>query len=127
MTDTGLLIRSLVNTVKERTSLPCYYDRAPKGAKLPYSVLDSVTAGPLNDGDLSLFDVRIWTDDRLPTATEDLEAFCGKVRDAMDGTILSAGGVYAHIGYEGRIPDSDKEDDLCVRRLSFSARVFYTS
>lgn len=126
MTDTGLLIQTLVRTVGDFAALPCYYDRAPKGTKLPYSVLDSVTAVPLHDGDLSLFDVRIWTDDRLPTATTDLEALCGKVRSALEGTVLSVGGVYAHIGYEGRITESDKEDDLCVRRLSFSARVFYT-
>ena len=104
----------------------CYYDRAPKSAKLPYCVVGSITASELAAGDLSMFDTDIWTDEKLPSAAEDLESLCDELRNFLHNRTISREGVFAgHIGFESReIPD-ERERDLSRRRLTFAARLFY--
>lgn len=104
----------------------CYYDRAPKNAKFPYCVVGNITASDLAAGDLSMFDTDIWTDDKLPTATEDLESLCDELRNFLHNRTISREGVFAgHIGFESREVPDERERDLSRRRLTFAARLFY--
>lgn len=125
--NTSAFIEQLVADINAmKPGFVCYYDRAPKSAKFPYCVVSAITASDLAAGDLSMFDIEIWTDDKLPTATEDLESICDDLRNFLHNKIISQEGVFAgHIGYESRDTFDDREKDLSHRRLVFAARLFY--
>lgn len=125
--NTSALIEALVQEISSmKKGFICYYDRAPADATFPYSVLGAVTASDLASGDLSMFDIDIWTDDKLPTATEELESLCDDLRNFLHNRIIAREGIFAgHIGYESRDVPDERERDLSRRRLTFAARVFY--
>lgn len=124
MINTGAFIETLVGEINR--VLPCYYDRARKDAKFPYCVLGGINANDLAAGDLVMFDIDIWGDDRLPDANEKLEKHCDSLRNTLQGALIRKDGVFAgHIGFEGRDTSDDREIDLLHRRLFFSARIFY--
>lgn len=125
--NTSALIEVLVNEINGmRSGFKCYYDRAPSDASFPYSVLGGVTASDLEQGDLSMFDIDIWTDDKLPSATEQLESLCDELRNFLHKRIIAREGIFVgHIGYESRDMPDERERDISHRRLTFAARVFY--
>jgi len=125
--NTSAFIETLIAEINTmRKGFTSYYDRAPAKAGFPYSVVSGITASDLAAGDLSMFDVDIWTDDKLPTATEELESICDDLRNFLHNRIISREGVFAgHIGYESRDTSDDREKDLSHRRLVFAARLFY--
>lgn len=113
-----------LNTVKP--GFKVYYDRAPKDKTFPYGVISYVTASDLDEGDLTSFDLDIWTDDKLPSATVELESLCDLCRKSLNKKVLSIEGKFAsHIGYESRDTSDDREDDLSHRRQIYAARIFY--
>jgi len=125
--NTSAFIEALVqymNTVKP--GFKVYYDRAPKDKAFPYGVISYVTASSLDEGDLTSFDLELWTDDKLPSATVELESLCDLCRKALNNKVLSVEGVFSsHIGYESRDTSDDREDDLSHRRQIYAARIFY--
>lgn len=125
--DTSAFIETLIEEINTmREGFIAYYDRAPAKTSFPYSVVSGLTASDLAAGDLSMFDIDIWTDDKLPTATEDLESICDDLRNFLHNRIISREGVFVgHIGYESRDTSDDREKDLSHRRLVFAARLFY--
>ena len=73
--NTSAFIEVLVqymNTVKP--GFKVYYDRAPKDKAFPYGVISYVTASSLDEGDLTSFDLELWTDDKLPSLPLSLKA-----------------------------------------------------
>ncbi len=128
MINTSAFIEGLtayLNTVKEGFSV--FYDRAPSKAAFPYGVISGVNESSLGEGYMTSFDLDLWTDDKLPTATEEIEELCDITRNALNNKVLSSEGVYScHIGYEGRDTTDDREDDISHRRIYFAARIFYT-
>ncbi len=124
---TSAFIEELVkylNTVKD--GFKVYYDRAPKDKTFPYGIVSGITASELGEGDLTSFDLDIWTDDKLPSATEEVESLCDLCRNALTNKVISSQGVFgSHVGYEGRDTSDDREDDLSHRRLFYAARIFY--
>ncbi len=125
--DTSSFIETLIKEIcTMKHGFTCYYDRAPANALFPYSVVSGITASDLATGDLSMFDIDIWTDDKLPTATEELESLCDELRNFLHNKTISREGSFAgHIGYETRDPSDDREKDISHRRLVFAARLFY--
>lgn len=127
MINTSAFIEGLtayLNTVKEGFSV--FYDRAPSKKAFPYGVISGVNESSLGEGYLTSFDLDLWTDDKLPTATEEIEELCDIARNALNNKVLSSEGVYScHIGYEGRDTTDDREDDISHRRIYFAARIFY--
>ena len=127
MINTSAFIEELtayLNTVKEGFSV--FYDRAPSKKAFPYGVISGVNESSLGEGYLTSFDLDLWTDDKLPTATEEIEELCDIARNALNNKVLSSEGVYScHIGYEGRDTTDDREDDISHRRIYFAARIFY--
>ena len=125
--NTSAFIEALIAEINTmRVGFACYYDRAPKDARFPYCVVSGVTATELAAGDLSMFDTDIWTDDKIPTATEDLESLCDDLRNFLHNKVIYRKGIFAgHIGYESRDVPDERERDLSRRRLTFAARIFY--
>lgn len=124
MINTSAFIEALVEVINR--VLPCYYDRASKQAKLPYCVVSGINASDLAAGDLVMFDLDVWADDREIDAAVVLERLCDNLRNALQNTIIRKDDALAgHIGFEGRDTTDDKETDLLHRRLYFSARIFY--
>lgn len=127
MINTSAFIAELVkylNTVKD--GFKVYYDRAPKDKEFPYGVVSGITASELEEGDLTSFDLDLWTDDKKPSATEEIESLCDLCRNELTNKVISSAGVFgSHIGYEGRDTSDDREDDLSHRRLFYAARIFY--
>lgn len=127
MSNTSAFIEAIIaklNTVK--ANVVFYYDRAPKEARFPYGVVSGVNASELSAGDLTTFDIDLWTDDKLPSATEDIEELCDDIRNALHNSVISDPGVFGgHIGYENRDTTDDRDTDISHRRLYFAARIFY--
>ena len=124
MINTGALIETLVGEIGN--ILPCYYDRAKKDAQFPYCVLTGINPSDLAAGDLVMFDLEVWGNDRLPRAAEKLEEHCDSLRNDLQGALIRNEGAFAgHIGFEGRDTSEDRVTDLLHRRLFFSARIFY--
>lgn len=124
MINTSAFIEELVKMIN--SVLPCYYDRASKQAVLPYCVVSGVNASDLAAGDLIMFDLDVWADDRGINAAVALERYCDELRNALQNAVIRKDGAFAgHIGFEGRDTTDDKETDLLHRRLYFSARIFY--
>lgn len=127
MSNTSAFIEELIiklNTIKEGVTF--YYDRAPDNARFPYGVVSGINASELSAGDLTTFDIDLWTDNKLPSATEDIEALCDDVRNALHNSVIRRSGVFGgHIGYENRDTTDDRNTDISHRRLFFAARIFY--
>lgn len=131
--DTSSFISELVSSVNSaKDNFVCYYDRAPNDddeeyeVVFPYGVVGKIHPTSLDEGFLITFDLDLWTDDKLPTATEDLEQLCDDLQNYLDHRIISREGeFYGHIGYEGRDTSDDRDTDISHRRMYFAARVFY--
>lgn len=125
MANTTAFIKALRLRVNE--IIPTYYEEAPsKAASFPYAVLNGINIIDLAAGDLASFYLDIWVDEKMPNATEELEAFCDKLRNELTGAILSIKGIFAsHIGFDNQNAIADSEYDIAHRRLAMSARIFY--
>lgn len=125
MANTTAFIKALRLRVNE--IIPTYYEEAPsKAASFPYAVLNGINIIDLATGDLASFYLDIWVDEKMPNATEELEAFCDKLRNELTGAILSVKGIFAsHIGFDNQNAIADSEYDIAHRRLAMSARIFY--
>lgn len=125
MANTTAFIKALRLRVNE--IIPTYYEEAPsKAASFPYAVLNGINIIDLAAGDLASFYLDIWVDEKKPNATEELEAFCDKLRNELTGAILSVKGIFAsHIGFDNQNAIADSEYDIAHRRLAMSARIFY--
>jgi hypothetical protein len=125
--NTSAFIEELIkylNTLK--SGFKVYYERADKKRTFPYGIVSGLNATELNAGDLVSFDLDIWTDYNLPSATVEIESLCDLCRNALTNKVISSNGVFgSHVGYEGRDTTDDREDDISHRRLFFAARIFY--
>lgn len=107
--------------------LPTYFEEAPSRAtKFPYAVINGLRITDLDDGDLMLFYIDLWGDEKAPEATVALEEMCDQLRNELTGEVLLVAGSFgAHLGFEAQNPLIDGEFDIAHRRLSMSARIFY--
>ncbi len=125
MANTKTFIKALRERVNE--ILPTYYEEAPTtGAIFPYSVLNGINIIDLDAGDLASFYLDIWTDEKKPNATEELEGLCDALRNELTNEVIAVRGVFAaHIGFDNQNAIADSEYDIAHRRLAMSARIFY--
>lgn len=121
--------KDFIAALRERVSkvLTTYYEEAPsKNASFPYAVLNGINIIDLAAGDLASFYLDIWVDEKKPTATEELEALCDKLRNELTNEVIAVRGVFAaHIGFDNQNAIADTEYDIAHRRLALSARIFY--
>lgn len=127
MIDTTAAKAALAAAFNDYAAPPCYYDKAPTGAVLPYSVIKNMHISPLNAGDLISFTLEIHTDDTLQNSAEELEKLCDTYRNAADGALLTdKEKFYGHINFDSQDDGSqDAEVDLSHRQQLYSLRLFY--
>ncbi|MDR1001680.1 MAG: hypothetical protein LBL82_00195 [Oscillospiraceae bacterium] len=120
-------------TARINEIIPTTYELAPINETysgnwdFPYAVLSGINIIDLEEsGDLTSFYVDVWTDNKLPTATEQLDSLCDTLRNELHNTVVAAEGKFSsHIGFENQNMIQESEFDLSHRRLSFAARIFY--
>lgn len=117
-------------TGKINSNVTTYYEEAATKSCFPYAVLNGLhindNLADFNNGDIINFYLDVWTDETKPTATEDLEELCDKLRNKLSGAVVSMeGAFYAHLAFESQSPSVEKEYDISHRRLAMSARIYY--
>ena len=113
-------------TERVNTILPTTYDEAPtKNAPALYAVVSGINIIDLESGDLASFYIDVWADEKQPDAAVKLERACDNLRNGLYNAIISAPGLYGHIGFDNQNTVADNEFDIAHRRLSMSARLFY--
>ncbi|MCL2518010.1 MAG: hypothetical protein FWF15_05550 [Oscillospiraceae bacterium] len=107
--------------------LPCYYEYAPStAAPQLYAVANGFHESDISYGCLTNFYIDLYTDEKIPNATENLEVITDKLRSAIANEIFTKPlSFYAHVGVDNRINVHDKEFDLCNRKITCTARIFY--
>lgn len=127
MTNTKKAKAALAAAFNDYAAPPCYYDNAPAGAALPYSVIKNVHISPLNAGDLLSFTLEIHADETAQNSAESLETLCDNYRNAADGSLLTDKETfYGHINFDSQEDGShDAEADLSHRQQLYSLRLFY--
>lgn len=119
---------AFIKAITERvnTILPTTYDEAPtKAAAFPYAVVSGINIIDLESGDLASFYIDVWADEKDEDATIKLERACDSLRNGLYNALISAPGMYGHIGFNNQNTVADSEFDIAHRRLSMSARLFY--
>ena len=123
--NTGDFIESLKNKINEIS--PTYYEEASKEASFPYIIISGLHITELKTGDLVLFDLDIFADEKNLDATEELELLCDKIRNELsDEIICNVKSFYGHLQFQSQMPVIEAEHDLCHRKISMSARIFYS-
>lgn len=108
------------------TILPTTYDEAPtKNAPALYAVVSGINIIDLESSDLASFYIDVWADEKQPDAAVKLERACDNLRNGLYNAIITAPGLYGHIGFDNQNTVADSEFDIAHRRLSMSARLFY--
>lgn len=125
ISNTAAFIEGLTAAVND--ILTCYYEEASAQNGFPFAVVNGIFVTPLNDGDLVPFYIDVYADEKAANATETLELNCDALRNGLNNKTISTSNVYyAHIGFESQGTTPEAEFDLAHRKLSFSARIFYT-
>lgn len=125
ISNTSAFIEGLTAAVN--AILTCYYEEASTADGYPYAVVNGIYITPLHEGDLVPFYIDVYADEKAADATETLESNCDALRNGLNNKTISTPGVYyAHIGFETQGTTPETEFDLAHRKLSFSARIFYT-
>jgi hypothetical protein len=106
---------------------PTYYEEAKtKDTVYPYGVISGIHITDLDDGDWTSFYIDLWADEKDPKATEQLEGLCDALRNGLTNKVIFVPGKFgAHIGFESQDDRTEAEFDLCHRRTSWSARIFF--
>jgi len=105
----------------------CYYDNAPRGALLPYTVLQNVRSTSLMAGEQLNFEVAFHVDSTADNAKIELERLADEYRRTADGLLINDGVSFmGHINFvEQADTDIDSEYDYADRRQSYIARIFF--
>ena len=106
---------------KANTVMTVYYEEAPTNATFPYGVMTTFTVTPLDYGYNCIFDIELNTSELSDT---DLDAQCDNLRVALDGYRARNSVCGFHVGYDSQLLSRQTEQDLTMRRITFSARIF---
>lgn len=109
------------------SDVPCYYDNAPRGANLPYAVLQNIRSTPLAAGEQLNFEIAFHVDGTTENAKIELERLTDKYRNAADGLLVGDGENFmGHVNFsEQDDTDLDSDYDYADRRQSYAARIFF--
>lgn len=99
----------------------CYYEESPSDAAFPFLVIPTLNLTPLYDGYQGIFDIEIYINE---LSNQTVESIMDDLRDKLDYYSFRDKNIGFHIGFENQIIVKSNEQDLSIRRMSFSARIF---
>lgn len=99
----------------------CYYEESPSNAVFPFLVIPTMNLTPLYDGYQGIFDIEIYINE---LSNQTVESIMDDLRDKLEGYSYRDNNLGFHIGFENQIIVKSNEQDLSIRRMSFSARIF---
>ncbi|MDR2531461.1 MAG: hypothetical protein LBC82_01280 [Oscillospiraceae bacterium] len=121
---TTAFIEALLDHVNEK--ITCFYEDAPTEAAFPFGVISGVFVSDLDSGDALNFYISVYTDEKKPGATIELEKLCDTLRAYLSRAVIRREGAFSsHIGFDNQRGVHEAEFDLCHRRLTLTARIFY--
>lgn len=99
----------------------CYYEEAPNDAEFPFLVVPTLNVTPLLSGYSGIFDIEVYINE---LSDESVEEIMDELRDNLDSFSFHDENVSFHIGYDSQTIVKSNEQDLSIRRITFSARIF---
>lgn len=99
----------------------CYYEEAPSNTTFPYLVMPTLSLTPLDTGYSGVFDLEIYINE---LSEESIEQIMDTLRDNFDGFSFFENGLAFHIGFDNQLIVKSNEQDLSIRRITFTARLF---
>ena len=112
-------VEILINKINEY--YVCYYEEAPNDAKFPYLVIPTMQLTPLEDGYSAIFDIEIYTNE---LSTISIEKIMDDLRDKLDGFHIRNDKIGFHLGFDNHLVVKSTEQDIIIRRITFTARIF---
>lgn len=118
---TEKFIEEFLNKVNEYYT--CYYEEAPVTTKFPYIVIPTLTLSSLNNGYLCITDLFIYINE---LSEESIENICDTLRTNLDNYSFfnQDKGIGFHTNFENQTISNINEQDLSIRKISFSSRIF---
>ena len=99
----------------------CYYEEAPSNTAFPYLVMPTLNLTPLDSGYSCVFDLEIYINELSDIS---VETIIDSLRDNLDGFSYGEFGLGFHIGFDNQLLVKSNEQDLVIRRITFTARIF---
>lgn len=99
----------------------CYYEEAPSNASFPYLVMPTLNLTPLSSGYLGLVDIEVYNNELSNISVENI---IDDLRDKISGFCYHDNNIGFHVGFENQVINKSNEQDIIIRRISFSARIF---
>lgn len=112
-------IKALLNKINEYYK--CFYEEADNSTTFPYLVVPTLTLTPLNSGFLSVFDIEIYNNEISTVSVEDI---FDDLLNNLDNYQFCNDKIAFHLGFEDGNLQKSTEQDLTIRKISFSARIF---
>ena len=117
MTDKFIeLIIQKINTI-----ITCYYEEAPSNATFPYSVMTTLNLTSLDSGYLGVFDLEIYINE---LSEQSVESIMDSLREELMSFSFFSNELSYHVGFDNQTIVKSNEQDLAIRRITFSARIF---
>lgn len=122
--NTRLFLENLIKHISKVVT--CFYEEAPPGASFPFAVVSGEYITELNQGDNLEFYLEIFADEKAENSTVEMEDLASSLRAHLNNAIIAADGRFSsHIGFENQKNTFESEPDLCHRRQTYTARIFY--
>lgn len=99
----------------------CYYEEAPSSTTFPYLVMPTLNLNPLSAGYSGVFDLEIYINELSETSVEQI---IDTLRDNLDGYHFRDKNLGFHVGFDNHLIVKSNEQDLIIRRITFTARIF---
>lgn len=99
----------------------CYYEEAPNTTSFPYIVMTTLNLTPLNSGYLGVFDLEIYINELSDIS---VETIIDTLRDELDNFSFRDKNIGFHLGFDSQLIVKSNEQDLIIRRITLSARIF---
>lgn len=99
----------------------CYYEEAPNDARFPFLIMPTLNLTPLSMGYLAIVDIEIYNNELSNISVENI---LDELRDNLDGWSYHDKDIGFHIGFDNQVINKSTEQDIIIRKITFSARIF---
>lgn len=113
-------IEKIIEKVNEYYT--CYYEEAPNNANFPYLIMPTTQLSPLDDNSFScVFDIEIYINELSNVSIEEI---IDTLRDELNNYFYKDDKLAFHLGFDNHLLVKSTEQDLSIRRITFTARIF---